>query len=57
MREQAKIQVIPKEEAERRRDIEQRAEIGMLKVLLRRYFPEKMRLVFPEKKNLVDNFR
>ena len=42
-----KIKVIPKEEIERRKVIEKRAEISMLKILLERHFPDKVKIVFP----------
>jgi hypothetical protein len=56
MSEQPKIKVIPKEEMERRRMIEKRAEITMLQILLKRYFPDKVKIIFPQKKNLIDNY-
>ena len=56
MSERPKIKVITKEEIERRQIIEKRAEITMLQILLKRYFPDKVKLVFPQKQKVIDNY-
>jgi hypothetical protein len=43
------IRTIKREDIEKLRNEERRAELGMLKILLKRYYPEKLKLVFPEK--------